>query len=74
VAHSTLLVNTLAVVLALLFASRGRRVAAMFWLALASYWTLYPVILLPPLIMLSIKSSAPQVPPFDHLMAFTSDS
>jgi hypothetical protein len=40
VANSTALINNLAVVLALLFASKGKILASMLWVAFAAYWSL----------------------------------
>jgi len=55
VSNSTALVNNLAVVLAFLFACKGRQLASMFWVALAGYWSLYPLILVIPLTLLGIR-------------------
>ncbi|KAI8088292.1 GPI transamidase subunit PIG-U [Thamnidium elegans] len=51
VSRSTLLFTNLSIVLALLSALKGKSKPAMFWIALASYLSFYPIMLLPALLL-----------------------
>ncbi|GAA5800984.1 hypothetical protein HPULCUR_006424 [Helicostylum pulchrum] len=51
VSRSTLLFTNLSIVLALLSGLKGRSKPAMFWIALASYLSFYPTMLLPALLL-----------------------
>lgn len=51
VSKSTLLVTNLSIVLSLLSALKGKTRPTMFWIALASYLSFYPTMLLPALLL-----------------------
>ncbi|KAI9019341.1 GPI transamidase subunit PIG-U [Phycomyces nitens] len=60
VSKSTILFTNLSIVMSLLWASLGNTVASMFWVAMASYLSFYPVMLVAPLGLL-LKSRATTV-------------
>lgn len=60
-AHSTQIFNTLFVVLALLYAVKGKSSACTIFLALATYMSLYPMVLLAPCILILSKQKKSNV-------------
>lgn len=59
VAKSTLLFTNLSIAMALLSALKQKSRPAMFWIALASYLSLYPVMLVPALLLILSGSFQP---------------
>ncbi|GAB5589792.1 hypothetical protein Unana1_04692 [Umbelopsis nana] len=53
VSKSTLIFTNLAIVLSLSLALKGDKVYSMFWIALASYLSCYPAMLMPPLVLIA---------------------
>jgi hypothetical protein len=61
VAQSSQIFSNMGVALALMYASKGSRVFSMFWLAFASYFSLYPMFLVAPCVLLIEKSTQESV-------------
>jgi phosphatidylinositol glycan class U len=61
VAKSTLLFTNLSITMALLSALKQKSRPAMFWIALASYLSFYPAMLVPALILVLSKSFQPRL-------------
>ncbi|KAI7865524.1 GPI transamidase subunit PIG-U [Spinellus fusiger] len=55
VSRSTLIFTNASIVLALVWASHGHSIAAMFWVAMASYLSFYPLMLIAPLALYSTR-------------------
>lgn len=61
VAQSSQIFSNMGVALALMYASKGNRIFSMFWLAFATYFSLYPIFLVAPCVLLIEKSSQESV-------------
>ncbi|KAI8997431.1 GPI transamidase subunit PIG-U [Pilobolus umbonatus] len=55
ISKSTLIFTNLSIILSILAALKGKEKLSVFWISLASYFSLYPVMLLPPLILILNK-------------------